>query len=182
MIQTPSSMMPLGTEAPDFALPDPGADGVVRARAEIERDKGLLVMFICNHCPFVTHIESGLRALGEDYRDSDIGIVAICSNDALEYPEDAPDAMAKRRYPFPYLHDHSQRVARAYGAACTPDFFLFDSAARCRYRGRCDGARPGSDVAVSGEDLRRAMDCLLEGRPVDPDQRPSVGCNIKWRA
>ena len=182
MSQTPSSMMPLGTEAPDFSLPEPSGGGAVRSRADVMGDKGLLVMFICNHCPFVVHIESGLHALGRDYQDSGIGIVAISANDALEYPEDAPEAMAQKRYPFAYLHDDSQQVARAYAAACTPDFFLFDSAMRCRYRGRFDGARPGNDVAVSGKDLREAMDCVAHGRSVDPEQQPSMGCNIKWRA
>lgn len=180
MAKTESTMMPLGQQAPDFRLPEPGS-ARHWSRDELAGPQGLLLMFICNHCPFVVHIEQGLRDLGRDYADSGIGIAAICSNDAASYPDDAPEKMAQKRYPFPYLYDESQAVARAYDAACTPDLFLFDARLRCVYRGQFDDARPGNGIAVSGASLRQAMDALLAGADPVADQHPSIGCNIKWR-
>ena len=186
MVQTPSIMPPLGFLAPDFQLPEPVAGGSLRRRDDCCGERGLLVMFICNHCPFVLHIEAGLLAFGRDYMPRGLGVVAINANDVDNYPEDAPELMAERcrerDYPFPYLYDESQQVARAYQAACTPDFFLCDSALRCVYRGRFDAARPGNDEAVSGADLCRAADQLLAGEPVMTEQQSSLGCNIKWKA
>jgi thiol-disulfide isomerase/thioredoxin len=147
--------------------------------------KGTLVMFICNHCPFVKHVNPELVRLASDYKDRGIGFIAISSNDVENYPEDHPDKMtetaAREGYPFPYLYDASQEVARDYQAACTPDFYLFGPDLRLRYRGQLDGSRPGNGIPVTGEDLRRAMDCLLEGKPVPSEQKPSLGCNIKWK-
>lgn len=185
MALTPSSMMPLGTTAPDFTLPDTVSGSTV-ALATVRGRIATVVMFLCNHCPYVKHVADALPPLARDYAGRGVGFVAISSNDARAYPEDAPDRMRAeaqaRGYPFPYLHDESQAVARAYGAACTPDFFVFDAALRCAYRGRLDGSRPGSGMPVSGADLRAALDALLAGRPVNPDQKPSVGCNIKWKS
>jgi len=185
MAETPSAMTPLGTQAPDFELPD-AVSGKSVSLNSVRGAKGTLVMFICNHCPFVKHIESGLARLGRDYADSGIGVVAINANDAVNYPDDAPDKMkatAERvGYNFPYLFDEPQTTARAYDATCTPDLFLFDGDLKCVYRGQFDGARPGNGVPVTGADLRRAMDLLIAGEPVPAEgQRPSVGCNIKWK-
>jgi len=185
MAKTPSNMMPLGTRAPDFSLPEP-LTGEQRSLQDVAGPKGLMVMFICNHCPFVLHVEDELIRLGRDYQDRGIGIVAISANDVTTHPQDGPDAMAERAkqkdYPFPYLYDQSQAVAKAYDAACTPDFFLFDGDLRCVYRGQLDDARPGNDAPNDGADLRAAMDALLAGEPVSDDQKPSMGCNIKWKA
>ncbi len=185
MALTPSNMMPLGTPAPDFSLPDTASGRTVR-RDDCRGPAGLLVMFICNHCPYVLHIEEGLLALGHDYRTSDIGIAAISANDAEAYPDDSPEQMGRRAkeksYPFPYLYDASQNVARAYRAACTPDLFLFDASLHCVYRGRFDESSPGNDIPTDGSVLRRALDRVLEGREVTEDQVPSMGCNIKWKA
>lgn len=179
-----STMVPLGTEAPDFALPDVTTGRVVR-RSDFDGRKALLVMFICRHCPYVAHVRAGLARLGRDYRDRDLGIVAISANDPAAYPEDAPESLAEEAreagYTFPYLFDETQEVARAFGAACTPDFFLFDEGRRLVYRGQFDSSRPGNGIPVTGEDLRAALDAVLEGRPVPEEQRPSVGCTIKWR-
>ena len=180
MALTPSNMIDLGFLAPDFALPEPRTGETVSLQ-DVRKGKGLLVMFICNHCPYVVHIEQALVALGRDYADSDLGIVAISANDAANYPQDAPERMALKPYGFPYLHDESQAVAKAYEAACTPDFFLFDGDLKCVYRGQFDGSRPGNDVPVTGADLRTAMDNLLAGKEVSTDQKPSIGCNIKWK-
>lgn len=184
MARTPSTMMPLGTSAPDFALPD--TDGNTVRRSDFEDARALLVMFICNHCPFVKHVRDELARLGRDYAASDIGIVAISANDAEAYPTDAPERMAEEKaaagYVFPYLYDESQDVARAFGAACTPDFFLFDGSGRLVYRGQLDDSRPGNDQPVTGRDLRDAIDAVLGGEPVSTLQKPSIGCNIKWRS
>jgi len=185
MARTESTMeLALGTEAPDFALQDVGTGKTVR-RDDFRGQKGLLVMFICAHCPYVKHVEKGLAALGSDYESQSIGIVAISSNDAKNYPDDAPDglnAQARRlRFRFPYLFDETQEVARAYHAACTPDFFLFDNGLKLVYRGQFDGSRPGNGVPVTGQDLRAAMDAVISGKPVPAEQRPSLGCNIKWK-
>jgi peroxiredoxin len=177
-------MIDLGTVAPDFALPDVTTGRTVR-RLDLDDRKALLVMFICRHCPYVRHVRQGLASLGRDYLDRDVGIVAISANDPETYPEDAPASLAEEAreagYTFPYLFDETQEVARAYSAACTPDFFLFDADRRLAYRGQFDSSRPGSGVPVTGEDLRQALDAVLADRPVSEDQRPSVGCTIKWR-
>ncbi|MGI9277932.1 MAG: thioredoxin family protein [Endozoicomonas sp.] len=180
MALTPSNMIDLGFSAPDFALPEPRTGKCVSLR-DVQKAKGLLVMFICNHCPYVVHIEQALVALGKDYAGSDLGVVAISANDAANYPQDAPEKMALKPYNFPYLHDESQTVAKAYEAACTPDFFLFDGDLKCVYRGQFDGSRPGNDVPVTGADLRAAMDSLLAGKEIPGEQKPSIGCNIKWK-
>jgi peroxiredoxin len=183
MAKTPSTMLALGTPAPDFRLPD--TDGTQVSRDDYAGAAGLLVMFLCNHCPYVQHIREGLAELAREYRSKGLAIVAISSNDAAAYPDDSPEKMkaekARYGYVFPYLYDASQAVAKAYAAACTPDFFLFDRARRLVYRGQFDDSRPGNDVAVTGKDLRAACDALLSERPIAPDQRPSIGCNIKWK-
>jgi peroxiredoxin len=185
MALTPSSMMPLGTPAPDFLLPDT-VSGRTLAFRDVQGESGTLVMFICNHCPFVIHIREGLAALGRDYQDSGIGIVAISANDVETHPEDSPENMQRfareSGFVFPYLYDESQAVAQAYGAACTPDFFLFDGRAACVYRGCFDASRLGNDVPVTGDALRGAMQAVLAGDAVDQDQQPSMGCNIKWKS
>ena len=184
MARTESAMLALGTSAPDFALPDVITERQITTQA-VAGPKGLLVMFICRHCPFVKHLEKALAQLGRDYKDSGIGIVAISSNDAENYPDDAPKSLAQQArdlgFTFRYLYDETQEVAHAYDATCTPDFFLFDSGLRLVYRGQFDDSRPGTGIPVTGKDLRGAMDALLAGKPVSPDQRPSMGCNIKWK-
>lgn len=182
MALTPSSMIPLGTAAPDFALPD--LDGSTVSLSDFE-GKPLLVMFICNHCPYVIHVNDGLVALARDYQEKGLAIVAINSNDVENYPEDSPQKMkeyAKRLgYTFPYLFDESQQVAKAYDAQCTPDFFLFDANHKLAYRGQLDDSRPNSGIPVTGTDLRAAVDAVLAGSEAPSSQRPSMGCNIKWR-
>jgi peroxiredoxin len=184
MALTESTMVALGTPAPDFQLPDV-VSGKTVSLETFAAKKVLLVMFICRHCPYVQHVQEGLARLGRDYVARDVGIVAISANDAKGYPEDAPaslKAMAEElKFSFPYCHDESQAVAKAYSAVCTPDFFLFDQARRLVYRGQLDDSRPGSGKPVTGRDLRAALDAVLDGRPVDPTQRPSAGCNIKWK-
>lgn len=184
MVLTPSTMLVLGTEAPDFELTDTVTGKPVRL-SDFAGKRGLLVMFICNHCPYVKHVQHALVTLGKDYEEEDIAIVAISANDPTSHPEDAPDKMAEeaRRagYRFPYLFDATQEVARAYTAACTPDFFLFDGERRLVYRGQLDESRPGNNIPVTGEDLRTAMEAVIAGRPVPTGQKPSIGCNIKWR-
>jgi peroxiredoxin len=183
MAKTPSTMAPLGTKAPDFRLPDPG--GKVVARDDFAGSPALLVMFLCNHCPYVKHIRSGLAAFAREYADEGLAIVGINANDVASHPDDSPQKMAEEivaaGYSFPYLYDESQSVAKAYGAACTPDFFLFDGERRLVYRGQFDASRPGNDLAVTGADLRAACDAVLARRPVAGEQRPSIGCNIKWK-
>ena len=183
MALTPSTMLPLGTEAPDFRLPDP--DGRLVARDDFRDAPALLVAFLCNHCPYVQHIREGFAAFAQEYAAKGLAIVAINANDAQSHPDDAPPAMAReiRRfgYVFPYLVDESQDVARAYRAACTPDFFLFDARRQLVYRGQFDASRPGNRNPVTGSDLRAAADAVLAGRPVARDQTPSLGCNIKWK-
>ncbi len=183
MVSVPSTMLALGTPAPDFALPD--TEGRVVSRRDYRDAKGLLVMFVCNHCPYVKHVQAELARIGRDYLPRGVAIVAISSNDATAYPDDAPDKMAEEKvragYPFPYLYDESQGVAKAYRAACTPDFFLFDGAGRLAYRGQLDDSRPKNANPVTGRDLRAALDAVLAGVPVSGEQRPSIGCNIKWK-
>lgn len=177
-------MLALGTEAPDFALPDVTTGRTVR-RSDFDDRKAFLVMFICRHCPYVRHVRKGLGELGRDYRDLDVGIAAISANDPVVYPEDAPESLAEEAqeagYTFPYLFDETQDVAKAYTAACTPDFFLFDADRKLAYRGQFDSSRPRNGLPVTGKDLRAAIDAALADRPVPSDQRPSVGCTIKWR-
>ncbi len=184
MALTPSHMLDLGTAAPDFALPDP-AGRVVR-RAEFAAANALLVMFICNHCPYVKHVRAELARLGKDYLPRGVAVVAINSNDVTRYPADRPEKMAEEAraagYTFPYLYDESQAVARAYRAACTPDFFLFNREHRLVYRGQLDDSRPGNGVPVTGGALRAALDNLLAGRPIAATQQPAMGCGIKWKA
>lgn len=183
MAVTPSTMLELGTQAPEFRLEDGEGHGV--GLADFADAKALLLMFLSNHCPFVKHVRAELARLARDYQERGVAIVAIGSNDSAAYPEDGPEAMRREReaagYTFPYLHDATQDVARAYRAACTPDLFLFDGARRLVYRGQLDDSRPGNGVPVTGKDLRAALDAVLAGRAVDPRQRASVGCNIKWR-
>jgi len=184
MALTLSTMLNLGTTAPDFQLSDV-VSGEPISLATFSDKKALLVMFICKHCPFVVHIEDELARLGQDYANSDLGMVAISSNDAEGYPEDAPDqlkAMAQELgFAFPLCHDDSQGVAKAYSAACTPDFFLFGFDRALVYRGQLDGSRPENDQPVDGRDLRAAIDATLKDQPVGVNQKPSVGCNIKWK-
>ena len=184
MAATASTMLPLGTLAPDFHLPDP--TGILVGRDDFPDRPALLVMFLCNHCPYVRHVAEEIVRLAREYQTRGVGVVAISSNDVLQHPEDGPAAMAEvaaaMGATFPYLYDETQEVARAYHAACTPDFFLFDARRRLVYRGQLDGARPGNAVAVDGRDLRAALDAVLAGRPAPEPQLPSLGCGIKWKA
>jgi peroxiredoxin len=177
-------MKELGTQAPDFELRDV-VSGRAVSRKDVAGPKGMLAMFICRHCPFVKHVQDELASIGRDYAGRGVGIVAISSNDVTSHPEDSPTKLAYQaqelKLNFPYLFDESQDVARAYDAQCTPDFFLYDGQARLVYRGQLDDSRPGSEVAVTGSDLRAALDAVIAGGAVSPDQRPSIGCNIKWR-
>ncbi|MEB3356985.1 MAG: thioredoxin family protein [Synechococcales bacterium] len=184
MVLTASTMMDLGTQAPDFSLPDV-VSGQTISLATFADQKALLVMFICRHCPFVKHIRVELVRLGQDYGDRPIGIVAISANDANHYPDDAPDRLKEMaeelNLAFPVCYDDSQEVAKAYTAACTPDFFLFNGDRTLVYRGQLDDSRPSNDRPVTGADLRAAMDAVLADQPVPSDQKPSIGCNIKWK-
>ena len=185
MVLTPSTMLALGSSAPDFHLPDVVSGDAVTLGSFADKE-ALLVMFICRHCPFVVHVQEELARLGSDYKTESVGIVAISSNDAETYPDDSPSnlkAMAEELgFNFPYCYDESQDVARAYQAACTPDFFLFDGQRELVYRGQLDGSRPGNNEPVTGRDLREAVDAVLSGTAVSSDQIPSIGCNIKWKA
>jgi peroxiredoxin len=184
MAKTLSTMRELGTVAPDFSLPDV-VSGRTIALGSWKDDEGLLVMFICRHCPFVKHVQGELARLGVDYRGRGLGIVAISSNDVANHPDDAPHLLKEMAlelgFTFPFCYDETQEVARAYGAACTPDFFLFDKTRKLVYRGQLDDSRPESGVPVTGRDLRAAIDAVLSNRAVGAEQRPSVGCNIKWK-
>ncbi len=183
MSLTPSTMLPLGTQAPGFRLRD--TDGRIVTLDEFAGAPALLVVFLCNHCPYVKHVRHQLAALAKDYREKGVATVGINSNDAVGYPEDSPEMMVREKaatgYTFPYLYDETQEVAKAYRAACTPDFYVFDKGQKLVYRGQLDGSRPGNASPVTGQDLRAALDAVLAGRPVGDDQRPSVGCNIKWK-
>jgi peroxiredoxin len=183
MVAVPSTMLALGTLAPDFALPDV-VSGRMISPGEFGDRKGLLIMFLSRHCPYVQHVKDELARIGRDYGAS-VGIVAISSNDVANYPDDAPDKLAQLAkeagFAFPICFDETQEVAKAYSAACTPDFFLFNGARELIYRGQLDESRPGNQKPVTGRDLRAALDCLLDGRPAPEDQRPSLGCNIKWK-
>jgi peroxiredoxin len=183
MAETPSTMLALGTLAPDFRLPD--TEGGVVDIADYADAQALLVMFLCPHCPFVRHVRSEIAAVARDYAPRGVASIAIMSNDVAQYPQDALEGMAREKretgYVFPYLFDETQEVAKAYRAACTPDLFLFDGRRRLVYRGQLDASRPGNKLPVTGGDLRAALDAVLARQPVDPKQRPSVGCNIKWK-
>jgi peroxiredoxin len=177
-------MLALGTPAPAFALKDV-RDNTVHNTESLRGPRGLLVMFICCHCPFVKHVEQQLAQLAIDYRNAGVGFVAISSNDAENYPDDSPASLAEQAlklgFIFPYLYDETQEVAHAYDATCTPDFFLFDASGALVYRGQLDSSRPGNDIPVTGRDLRAALKAVIAGEPVNPEQFPSVGCNIKWK-
>jgi len=183
MALTPSNMLSLGTEAPDFNLMDTDKRKV--SLQEVKGKKPFVVMFICNHCPYVKHIRNQLAVLTSEYLKKGMAIFAINSNDVLNYPEDSPEKMAlekkSAKYEFPYLFDEDQSVARAYQAACTPDFYLFDRSGHLVYRGQFDDSRPGNQIPVTGSDLKRAMDAVLDSKKPNEDQRPSIGCNIKWK-
>lgn len=185
MALTPSTMLALGTQAPDFSLPDV-VTGKPVSPADYAAKKGLLVMFICRHCPYVKHIEKELSRLGRDYAGKDIAIIAVSANDADAYPDDSPAKLkeyAEREgFTFPLCYDESQQTAKAYSAACTPDFFLFNAERELVYRGQLDDSRPGNGKPVTGKDLRAAVDALLAGKQPSQEQTPSMGCNIKWKA
>lgn len=185
MAATPSNMLPLGTIAPDFYLPD-SISGQQMGLQQLQGARGTVIMFICNHCPYVLHVKQQLIAIAQQYAALGISSIAISANDIENYPQDAPDKMrelmAEWGNPFAaYLYDESQAVAKAYQAACTPDIYLFDAKLACVYRGRLDGSTPKNELPVSGQDLRNALDNLLAGQPVAAEQIPSIGCNIKWK-
>jgi peroxiredoxin len=184
MSLTSSTMLPLGTRAPDFSLPDT-VSGPVLSLEVLKSTRATVIMFICNHCPYVKHVQKELVRLAKDYQAKGVAFVAISSNDAHDYPEDGPERMKQvaqtAGYPFPYLYDETQGVAKAYRAACTPDFYLFDGELKCVYRGRLDDSTPGNGRPVTGHDLRAALDAVLAGQSVPADQKPSMGCNIKWK-
>jgi len=184
MAQTPSNMLPLGTKAPGFSLLDT-ISGNIFSLNDLKGKNGTVIMFICNHCPFVIHVNSELVKIANDYSKKGIGFIAISSNDVIKYPQDSPENMkiiAKtEQYPFPYLYDETQVVAKAYDAACTPDFYLFDGDLKLVYRGQLDDSRPGNNIPVTGKDLRYALNCLIENKTNTNNQKPSIGCNIKWK-
>lgn len=184
MALTPSNMLPLGTKAPDFNLVDT-KDNIQKSLNELKGIKGTLVIFICNHCPFVIHVTQQLVQLAKDYKSKGINLIAISSNDVENYPQDGPEKMKQHAtdngYIFPYLYDQTQDVAKAYDAACTPDFFLFDADLALVYTGQLDNSRPGNGIPVTGKDLRGAINALVDGNEIDKNQKPSMGCNIKWK-
>jgi peroxiredoxin len=183
MVLTPSTMLPLGTKAPDFSLPN--VDGIILSLRDFQQAPALLVIFMCNHCPYVKHVATALAKLTTEYQAKGVAVVGINSNDVASYPADSPEQMAaevkQRGYTFPYLFDETQEVAIAYRAACTPDFYLFDGEQKLAYRGQMDASRPDSGIPVTGTDLRAALDAVLVGRKPAIEQRPSIGCNIKWK-
>lgn len=184
MALTPSHMVPLGTVAPDFELYDTVSSQPL-SLAQLRSSIATVIMFICNHCPYVQHIQQGLVKLAQDYQDKGIVFIAINANDAQQYSEDNPEQMKQIAqqlgYPFPYLYDENQAIAKAYQAACTPDFYIFDADLQCIYRGQFDASRPGNDIPVTGKDIRNALDAALAGRPVEQKQQASIGCSIKWK-
>jgi peroxiredoxin len=184
MARTPSNMIPLGTIAPEFYLKDTNSNNTYSFE-DLKGSKGTLVIFMCNHCPFVLHVITEIVMIANDYRVQGLGIVAISSNDVEKYPEDSPEMMTefafKNKIDFPYLFDETQEIAKAYKAACTPDFFLFDNQDRLFYRGQLDDSRPGNGIPLSGNDLRSAIDALIYNRTLSEIQKPSIGCNIKWK-
>ncbi len=184
MALTPSNMLPLGTSAPSFNLIDT-KDGATKSLDTLKGKTGTLVMFICNHCPFVIHVNIALVKLANDYKSNGINCIAISSNDAVSYPQDGPERMKEHaeinQYPFPYLYDETQEIAKAYDAACTPDFFLFDANLKLVYAGQLDDSRPGNGKPITGKDLRLATNALINKTPMPENQKPSMGCNIKWK-
>lgn len=184
MALTPSNMLPLGTKAPDFFLLDTVTENHMNF-TDIKGEYGTVVMFICNHCPFVIHVNDELVRVANDYRVAGFGFVAISSNDIENYPQDGPNFMKevadREKYPFPYLYDETQEVARNYDAACTPDIYVFDRNEKLVYRGQLDDSRPGNGIPLTGRSLREALDALLGNKVVSPEQKPSIGCNIKWK-
>ena len=184
MAATPSNMMPLGTVAPPFTLPDT-VTGKNLSLHELRSDRATVIMFICNHCPYVLHIVPELVKVADTYGRKGVKFIAISSNDVINYPQDAPEKMRQLAldlgFPFPYLYDETQEVARNYDAACTPDFYVFDGEMKCCYRGQFDDSRPKNDVPITGSDLTAALDDILSGKPVTLVQKPSIGCNIKWK-
>ena len=184
MARTPSNMLPLGTIAPNFELLDTISNTVLNLK-NIKGEKGTVIMFICNHCPFVIHVNPEIVSIANAYKTKGLSFIAISSNDAINYPQDSPEKMkvhAKNEgYSFPYLFDNSQDVAKAYDAACTPDFYVFDAELKLAYRGQLDDSRPGNGIPVSGKDLRHALDCLIENKKNTENQKPSIGCGIKWK-
>ncbi|WP_248723470.1 thioredoxin family protein [Seonamhaeicola sp. ML3] len=184
MARTPSNMLALGTQAPDFSLLDTVSDSLKNLN-DIKGEKGTVIMFICNHCPFVIHVNPEIIAIANTYKEKGFGFAAISSNDVVNYPQDSPEKMkahaATEGYPFPYLYDESQDIAKAYDAACTPDFYVFDSEDKLVYRGQLDDSRPENGKPLNGNDLRGALDCLIQGIEYTETQKPSIGCNIKWK-
>jgi peroxiredoxin len=184
VVLTPSTMLPLGTKAPDFSLPD--VNGKTASLSDFSKAPACLVIFMCNHCPYVKHVAPELARLARDYQAKGLAVVGINSNDVVSHPDDSPEQMFReaksRGYTFPYLFDATQKVAKAYKAACTPDFFVFDKNKKLVYRGQLDASRPESGIPVTGKDLRAALDAVLAGNPVAAEQHPSIGCNIKWQA
>lgn len=185
MARTPSTMLALGTHAPDFNLLEP-ASGEIVGLKDFADAAGVLVVFMCNHCPYVKHIRAGLADFSRQYQAKGLAVIGISSNDVANYPDDSPEKMAievqQAAYTFPYLYDETQQVAKAYQAACTPDFFLFDRGQKLVYRGQFDESRPGNNIPVTGQDLRSAVDALLANKPISSDQKASLGCNIKWKS
>ena len=184
MARTPSNMLPIGTKAPDFSLFDTVSGNRLNIN-ELKGDVGTVIMFICNHCPFVIHVNSELVDIANAYAEKGINFIAISSNDAVNYPQDSPEKMKlhakQENYPFPYLYDETQNIAKAYDAACTPDLYVFDNNLELVYRGQLDNSMPGNGLPVTGKDLRYALDCLIEGKKNLETQKPSIGCNIKWK-
>ncbi len=184
MAMAPSNMLPIGTKAPDFSLLDTVSDAILHL-SELKGEKGTVIMFICNHCPFVIHVNSELVAIANDYASKGISFTAISSNDAVNYPQDSPEKMKvharNEYYPFPYLYDEIQDIAKAYDAACTPDFYVFDKELKLTYRGQLDNSRPGNGLPVTGEDLKHILDCILQNKENTQLQKPSIGCSIKWK-
>ena len=183
MVKTASTMLPLGKPAPNFSLPN--TEGKTVSLGDFADAPALLVIFMCNHCPYVKHVAAALARLAKEYQDRGVAVVGINANDVRRFPEDAPEQMAaevqRRGYTFPYLYDETQQVAKAYRAACTPDFYVFDKDRKLVYRGQMDSSRPQSGIEVTGEDLRAALDAVLAGQPAPGEQKPSLGCNIKWK-
>jgi thiol-disulfide isomerase/thioredoxin len=184
MARTLSKMLPLNTIAPDFSLYET-ITGKTLSLNELKGKKATVIMFICNHCPFVKHVNKQISKLAKDYTDKEVGFVAISSNDVENYPQDGPELMRssaiENKYTFPYLYDETQEVAKAYDAACTPDFYIFDSSLKLKYRGQLDDSRPENGIPITGKDLRHALDCILENNENTSAQKPSIGCNIKWK-
>jgi len=185
MARTPSNMLALKTKAPNFSLLDTKSNKTLNLN-QLKGDKATVIMFICNHCPFVIHVNSEIVKIATKYNTKGINFIAISSNDAMKYPQDGPHLMhqhaTNNNYPFPYLYDETQKVAKAYNAACTPDFYLFDKNLELVYRGQLDNSRPGNDIPLTGEDIRESLESIINNTPINTTQKPSIGCNIKWKA